>query len=167
MQSKTHINKGLYIAAILIVFNVITHFTKTLYAEWTIFVFASIIILGVATSVYLYQNSIENAEKFSTLFAYGFKVAAVVTCIYFLYVLLEINFIFPEYINEKLGRSVTEMKQQGLIDEASFDANYQKGMLLGKKVETYKYIAGTIMSTLFLGVLGSVLGTVISKQKSN
>ena len=56
MQQKTHIQKGLLIAAILILFKVITHFTHTNFAEWTVFVFGLIILLGVLISVVLHKN---------------------------------------------------------------------------------------------------------------
>ena len=166
MQQKTHIQKGLLIAAILILFKVITHFTHTSFAEWTVFVFGLIILLGVLISVVLHKNENNSIGKFTELFSYGFKVTAVITCIYFLFIFLETKLFFPNYIHERLLRSIEQIKQSGIIDQKTFDENIEQSMELGKKVETYKYFAGSIMSILFLGVIGSLLGSVITKTKA-
>ncbi len=165
MQQKTHIQKGLVIAAILIIFKAITHFTHTVFAEWTVFVFGLIILLGVTFSVQLYQKENNLPYKFNELFSYGFKVTAVITSIYFIFIFLETKLLFPNYIQERLLRSIEQIKQSGIIDQKTFEENIEQSMALGKKVETYKYFAGSIMSILFLGVLGAVLGSVISKNK--
>ena len=146
MQQKTHIQKGLLIAAILILFKVITHFTHTSFAEWTVFVFGLIILLGVLISVVLHKNENNSIGKFTELFSYGFKVTAVITCIYFLFIFLETKLFFPNYIHERLLRSIEQIKQSGIIDQKTFDENIEQSMELGKKVETYKYFAGSIMS---------------------
>lgn len=166
MQQKTHIQKGLVIAAILIIFKAITHFTHTSFAEWTVFVFGLIIVLSVAISVQLYQKENNFDFKFTELFSYGFKVTAVIASIYFIFIFLETKLFFPDYINERLLKSIEQIKQSGLIDQKTFEENVEQSMALGKKVETYKYFAGTMMSILFLGVLGSVLGSVFSKTKA-
>jgi hypothetical protein len=164
MQEKTHIHKGLVIAAVLIIFKSITHFTNTVFAEWTVFVFGLIILLGVIISVQLFSK--ENNYKFNELFSYGFKVTAVITCIYFIFIFLETKLFFPNYIHERLLKSIEQLKQSGIIDQKTFEENIDQSMALGKKVETYKYFAGSIMSILFLGVLGAVIGSVISKNKA-
>lgn len=166
MQQKTHIQKGLLIAAILILFKVITHFTHTSFADWTVFVFGLIILLGVLISVVLHKNENNSIGKFTELFLYGFKVTAVITCIYFLFIFLETKLFFPNYIHERLLRSLEQIRQSGIIDQKTFDENIVQSMELGKKVETYKYFAGSIMSILFLGVIGSLLGSVITKTKA-
>lgn len=166
MQQKTHIQKGLVIAAILIIFKAITHFTHTSFAEWTVFVFGLIIVLSVAISVQLYKKENNIDFKFTELFSYGFKVTAVIASIYFIFIFLETKLFFPDYINERLLKSIEQIKQSGLIDQKTFEENVEQSMALGKKVETYKYFAGTMMSILFLGVLGSVLGSVFSKTKA-
>ncbi len=166
MQQKTHIQKGLVIAAILIIFKAITHFTHTVFAEWTVFIFGLIILLGVTISVQLYQKQPNVQFKFTELFSYGFKVTAVVTCIYFIFIFLETKLFFPNYIHERLLKSIEQIKQSGIIDQKTFEENINQSMALGKKVETYKYFAGSIMSILFLGLLGAVLGSVISKTKA-
>ncbi len=166
MQQKTHIQKGLVIAAILIIFKTITHFTHTVFAEWSVFIFGLIILLGVTIAVQLFQKETNIQFKFTELFTYGFKVTAVITCIYFIFIFLETKLFFPDYIHERLLKSIEQIKQSGIIDQKTFEENIDQSMALGKKVETYKYFAGSIMITLFLGVIGSALGSVIAKSKA-
>lgn len=167
MQQKTHIQKGLTIAALLIVFKSITHFTQTVFAEWPVFIFGLLILLGVLISVVMLKKKQPTLQKFSELFSYGFKVTAVITCIYFIFMLMETKVFFPDYIHQKLLASIEQLKQSGTIEPKLFEENLDQALVLGKKVESYKYFAGSIMSILFLGVLGSLLGTVVTKSKSS
>ncbi|MFY7964786.1 MAG: DUF4199 domain-containing protein [Chitinophagaceae bacterium] len=166
MQNKSHINKGLTIAAVLICFNIITQFTKNNFNEWTTFVFAAIIIIGVAVSVFLLAKSDDNNLKFAQLFGYGFKTGAVIACVYFIYTILAVYIFFPDFVNEKLKHSIEEAKRQGAMDDKTVKANLEALNGLGKKVAIYMHIAGTIMGTLFLGIIGSLIGTVTTNRAS-
>ena len=167
MQQKTHIQKGLAITAFLIIFKSITHFTQTVFEEWTVFIFGLIILIGVFISIMKLKKEQPSIYKFSEMFSYGFKVTAVITCIYFIFMLLETKLFFPNYIHQRLLASIEQLKQTGTIEPKLFEDNLDQALVMGKKVETYKYFAGNIMSILFLGILGSVLGTVVTKSKSN
>ncbi len=162
MQQKTHIQKGLVIAAILIIFKAITHFTHTVFAEWTVFIFGLIILLGVLISVVLHKNENNSIGKFTELFSYGFKVTAVVTCIYFIFIFLETKLFFPNYIHEKFYLRIENMQNNFKIESLNLNNNLVDAI----DKETKIYFAGTIMSILFLGVLGAILGSVISKTKA-
>lgn len=162
MQQKTHIQKGLLIAAILILFKVITHFTHTSFAEWTVFVFGLIILLGVLISVVLHKNENNSIGKFTELFSYGFKVTAVITCIYFLFIFLETKLFFPNYIQQKFDLRIENMQNNFKIESL----NLNKNLVDAIDKETKIYFSGTIMSILFLGVIGSLLGSVITKTKA-
>ena len=164
MQTKTHITKGLYIAAALIILKSVTHFTKSALAEWTVFPYAAIILIGIIVSVFLYNKENSESKKFGTLFTYGFKTTAVVACIYFVFMFLETKLFFPNYIHEKLLASIESLKQIGIIENNN---QIEPNLKIGNQVETYKYFAGSLMSILSLGVIGAVLGSVVSKQKNN
>lgn len=164
MQNKSHIKKGLTVAAILIIFNIITQFTKTNFDEWTTFVFAAIIILGVVLSTYLHSKESSESLSFSTLFGYGFKTAAVVACIYFVYTILAVYIFFPGFVEEKLKRGIEEAKKQGAFDEFKMKQNAQAIEGIGKKIIIYTHLAGSIMGTLLLGVIGSLIGAVVANK---
>lgn len=160
MQTKTHINKGITVAVAAIIFNATSHFNQSIFEEWTIFGFAAIIIVGVAVSIFLYGKEIENKANFSSLFSYGFKTAAVATCIYFIYTLLALNLFFPDFIAQKFNKGLAEAKKLGTIDEKLMKENMEMGIKMGKKILFYTHIAGSVMGTLFLGVIGSLIGAV-------
>ena len=117
MQNKSHVNKGLIIAAVLICFNAITHFTKTNFDEWATLAFAAIIIVCLIVSIVFYNKELNNNATFGTLFSYGFKIAAVVACIYFIYNLLAVYFFFPHFIEDSLNREILELKKTNKFDE--------------------------------------------------
>ena len=168
MQNKPHIKKGLTIAAILIIFNIITQFTKTSFDEWTTFVFAAIIVIGVAVSIFLYRKEIAEDSSFGTLFTYGFKTAAVVACVYFIYTILAVYIFFPGFVDEKLKRGIEEVKSQGAFDEKIMKEKLQElNSGLGRKVAIYIHLAGTIMASLFLGIIGSLIGAGTAPKKYN
>ena len=162
MQQKTHIQKGLVIAAILIIFKAITHFTHTSFAEWTVFVFGLIIVLSVAISVQLYKKENNFDFKFTELFSYGFKVTAVIASIYFIFIFLETKLFFPNYIQQKFDLRIETMQNNFKIESL----NLNKNLVDAIDKETKIYFSGTIISILFLGVLGAVLGSVFSKTKA-
>jgi len=166
MQNKSHIKKGLTVAAILIIFNIITQFTKTNFDEWTTFVFAAIIVIGVALSNFLYGKESNENLTFSTLFGYGFKTAAVIACIYFVYTILAVYVFFPGFVEEKLRRGIEEAKKQGAFDQKNMKENPQALEGIGRKVIVYTHFAGSIMGTLFLGVIGSLVGAVTANKKT-
>ena len=165
MQTKTHINKGLTIAASAIIFNATSHFNKSIFEEWTTFGFAAIIIIGVIVSIFLYGKELENKANFSMLFSYGFKTAAVATCIYFAYTILALNLFFPDFITQKFNRGIEDAKKQGILDQKSMNENIEMAAKMGKKILFYTYIAGSVMGNLLLGVIGSLSGAVGVNKK--
>jgi hypothetical protein len=166
MQNKSHIKKGLTIAAVLILFNIITQFTKTNFDEWTTFVFGAVIVIGVALSTFLYKKESDESLGFGSLFTYGFKTAAVVACVYFIYTILAVYIFFPGFVEEKLKRGIEEAKQQGAFDDKNMKENAQALEGLGRKIIVYTHLAGSIMGTLFLGVIGSLVGAGTAKKNS-
>ena len=165
MQTKTHINKGIIIAFAAIIFNATSHFNKSIFEEWTTFGFAAIIIVGVAIAVFLFGKEVDNKVNFGNSFSYGFKTAAVATCIYFIYTLLALNLFFPDFIAQKFNRQLEEAKRLGAFDEKTMNENLEMGVKMGKKIMFYTNIAGSVMGTLFLGIIGSLIGAVgVSKK---
>ena len=164
MQEKliSHIFKGCFIAIIYIVFNTIIDVAKLHNAQWTDFVTWLIIVGGTATSVYLYSKNNKELHPFGALFTHGFKTTAVATCLIFIYVLLMVYIINPEVITEKVNALVQAKRKQGAIDESKLQENIESAY----KIFRLMQLAGTVMLTLVLGVIGSVIGAVISPKKT-
>lgn len=164
MQPSSHINKGLIIAAVLIIFNAVTQFTKTVFDDWTNYIFVLIILIGVVISVLNFSRENNQTPGFSVLFAHGFKTTAVIACIYFIYAILAANFFFPNFIEEKFAKGLEEAKKQGALNDIDLKNRTQDAEKLAKKVIKYGYIAGSLMATLFFGVIGSIIGSVAAKK---
>jgi hypothetical protein len=84
--------------------------------------------------------------------------------VYFIYTLFALYLFFPGFIEEKFNKGIEEAKKQGAFDEKASKENMEMGMTIGKKIVTYTYIAGTLMGTLFLGVIAAAIGSVITKK---
>ena len=162
MQQKSHINKGLIIAAVLICFDAITHITKINFNEWTTFAFAAIIIIGLIISIYNYNKELNGHTSFGILFTHGFKTAAVVACVFFIYNLLAVYIFFPDLVQELFNNDISELKKHGTLDEKLLKENMEMAL----KITKYKHFALTLISTLFLGIIGSVVGAVAMQKKS-
>ena len=82
-QQKTHIRKGLIIALILVVLDIILQLTHQKLQAWILYVNSGILLTGIVIAVQLRNGEPEEMVKFSNLFSYGFKVSVVTVCIYF------------------------------------------------------------------------------------
>ena len=164
MQEKliSHIFKGCCIAIAYIIFNIIIDFAKLHNAQWTDFVAWLILLGGAAISVYLYSKNNKELYLFGALFTHGFKTTAVATCLIFIYVLLMVYIINPSAITEKVNALVQAKRKQGAIDESKLQENIESAY----KIFRLMQLAGTVMLTLVLGVIGSAIGAVISPKKT-
>jgi Protein of unknown function (DUF4199) len=164
LQTKliSHIFKGCFIAVIYIIFNFIIDIAKLHNATWTDFAAWIIIVGGALTSVHFFDKLSTDNQTFSTLFSHGFKTTAVATCLIFIYVLLMVYIINPNIITEKVMALVEQSKKNGnAIDEKILQQNIANATKIMKLMQT----AGTVMLTLFLGIIGSLLGAVSTPKK--
>ena len=159
MQNKSHIQKGFAIACVFIIFNVFRHISKTYFDEWTSFVSWGIVVVGVLASILFYNKQINQNSSFSSLFGYGFKTAAVATCLVIVYTTLAVYFVFPNFTNELLQQTMEQAKKAGANSVIAQDQAE-----MAKKVVKISFISMTLMGTLFLGVIGSLLGAVAAKK---
>ena len=80
--------KGVVIGLILVIFALITYFLDIQTAGYLQFISYIILIAGVIWSVIIYGKQIDYNSTFGNYFAHGFKVAALVTCIMIIYVII-------------------------------------------------------------------------------
>ena len=161
MQNKSNIKKGFFIAVLYIVFNSIIDIAKMHHLQWVDLVAWFIIIVGVVVSVHLFAKSQGFTEPFASLFSYGFKTTAVATCLIFIYVLLMVYVISPNIFIEKANvLAALAKKNQGAIDEIKLKANTENAIKILKLMQ----IAISVILTLFLGLIGSVIGAVATKK---
>ena len=157
----SHIKKGLLIAAVIIVFNVIAQIAYFVISPWfnytTILVFIILIVIAV-----LHFKKQANETAFGVLLTHGFKTAAVATCIIFLYAVIAYYFVFPGYIDELLQKGIEQAKAQGKSLK-----EIESEMSIARKVLINSLLSGTVMLHLITGVLGALAGAGIGSRLKN
>jgi hypothetical protein len=129
-------------------------------ANWFIWVRLAIFVAGVAGSVVYYGSQMRGNVNFSMLLVHGLKLTAVVTCIYFVYSLLEINVFFPGYLDEVVKQGLAEAAKNGQINQEKVAEN----MGQARKVAAVMLMAGVVMGTMIMGLLASLAGSVLTKK---
>ena len=156
-RQKTHVKKGLIIAAVLIILDIVFQLIHQQPEQWVFFVNSAILVAGVIVSIQI--EAAESAEKkeFSSLFGYGFQVAVVTACILFVYTILSVYLVFPDSV---LSIYNERIKQAQKLPQFSLEqANSQKDMAL--KVIRISLISSVVMINLAVGIAGSLFGTII------
>ncbi|MCX6208789.1 MAG: DUF4199 domain-containing protein [Bacteroidetes bacterium] len=165
MEKKitSHIQKGCIVAITYILFNTVITFAKLTNAQWTDFVAWFIIIVGTLLSVHLFGKQHQNNQHFGSLFSHGFKTAAVATCFIFIYILIKV-YLFDKQCIFDFAVSMAK-SQDAKVNEKIFLTNLQS------KPENIRrfsllYISMKIMSILFLGMIGSLVGAVATPKQN-
>ncbi len=164
MEQKitSHIRKGLFIALILIIVNVVGQLTKLIYEDWYRCIGTAIYIISIITSTIYFSTQNNQNVNFGILFTHSFKATAVITCILFLYTLISVYILFPGQIDHFVQLGVEEAKKQGKTA-----VEMQEGMVIARKVLVISFLAGGLMINLITGALGALLGAAIAKKNPN
>lgn len=157
IQSKAHINKGLIIAALLIIVDIVIQLIHQKFALWVFTLNTVLLALGIIISIVINTRTTDDTINFSNLFGYGFKVAVVAVCIYFLYTVLSVYVIFPRYVTEVYEQKLTASKN---VAGFSVDqAKEQKEMAI--KVISNTILSGVVMINLAIGIAASLVGAIV------
>ena len=163
MEKKpvSNIVKGLIIAAILIVLDLLgaTSFLKS--ASWFVFVPTIALVLLCALNVIHYCSELKGNVKFGDAFAFGFKTAAIVALVMVLYTFISLKYVHPEFKEKAYQEALTGYQQQPNImpDEAKTQArNYADNF-------TMISVSRALMSTLIVSAVGSAIGAALAKRK--
>ena len=164
MEQKitSHIRKGLFIALMLIIVNVVGQLTKLIYEDWYRWIGTAIYIISIITSTIYFSTQNNQNVNFGILFTHSFKTTAVITCILFVYTLISVYFLFPGQIDHFVQLGVEEAKKQGKTA-----AEMQEGIVIARKVLVISFLAGGLMINLITGALGALLGAAIAKKNPN
>ncbi len=163
METKvtTHITKGVIIALILIVLDLIGHLTGILFEDWFRY---SILVLAVGLFIWppvQYGKELNNNVTFGNLFAHGFKTAAVFTCITFVYTLLVIYVLFPDFVDQLIQKQFEKAAASG----KTMPTPSAEGMQMARKITNIIMLAGAVIGNLLVGAIGALIGAAITKKK--
>jgi hypothetical protein len=156
----SHIFKGLVLAAVLIVYALTAEITHASQKEWFLGVWILIFAVGVIWGVVSYGAQMQGNVNFSTLMVHGLKLTAVVTCMYFIFSLLEMYVFFPHALDEIVKQGFAEAAKAGTIDQEKFAAHKDEA----RKVVAVMRLAGVVMGTMVAGLLASLVGCALAKK---
>ncbi|MES2776151.1 MAG: DUF4199 domain-containing protein [Bacteroidota bacterium] len=156
--------KGLIIAAAVIAFAVVTAIMgveKSKNFGWVQYV---LIIGGIVWACINYGNQMEGNVTFGNVFAHGFKVTAVLTCIFILYMVLALTVLFPEIKEQSLAIMRAEMAKQ----PNKGDTEQMEKIVAGVSKYFVVITAGSTMIVfLIMGCVASLAGAVVAKKNPN
>jgi uncharacterized membrane protein YciS (DUF1049 family) len=160
-KSSDYLGKGLMLALVLIVVDLIGGFAHLRFESW--FKWISTIIAMVAIIVFCIQFGARQADgvTFGKVFGYGFKISLIVSALMVVYSLLSMYVIFPELIDQILTKTRTDLQAAGKLTDDQIDT--QVAM-------TKKFMQPGILSififlaTLFFNTIASLLGAAFTKK---
>lgn len=155
--------KGVIITVAIIAFAVITALMgieKSKSLGWIQYV---LIIGGIIWACVSFSSQMESNVTFGNVFAHGFKVTAVVTSLFIVYMALALTFIFPEVKDQAINVMRTEMAKQPNYNEAQAD----KIVGITQKYFVLFTAGGTLVLFLILGAIASLIGAVVAKKNPN
>ena len=162
MEQKitTHIVKGILISLMLIVLDLVSQFADFKFEQWFGWTSFAITIGLLIWATVTYGKEMNNNVTFGNLFAHGFKTTAVVTCIVFVYTILSVYIIFPNYIDQLIQKGMEEAAKSG----QQMPETTGEGMEMAKKITTLIVLAGVVLGELVIGSIGALIGAAIAKK---
>lgn len=159
MEKKvSHITAGLVIAGLLIVYSMILTFMDLSGNRTLGFMSLLILLGGLIFFVMQYGKSVDHSATFGQLFNFGFKATAVATIIVIVFQVV-FFLIFPEYRDKMEEISREQMYKQGLND-----AQVDQALDFTRRFFWPFLIAGTLVSNLLVGAIGSLIGAAMTKK---
>jgi len=155
----TSTTKGLVIALILIVIALVTYFLDYNTSSTLQYVSYAIFIAGVIWSVNLYGKQIDHNSTFGNYFAHGFKVAALVTAIMIIYLIIFVN-LFPDIKDKGMEAVRKSMEAKGKMNSEQIT----QALTFTKKFFMVIIISSTLIGYLVFGAIASVIGAGITKK---
>ena len=155
-------SKGITIALILIVISLATYFMGMSENTSLAWVGYAIFVLGIIISVNIYGKQIDYNSKFGNYFTHGFKIAALVTSIMVIFIVV-FMFAFPEVKENALEAARQTMDKQGTLS----DDQKQKALEITSKFFMVLTIGGSLLGYMFFGTLAALVGAAITKKQAD
>jgi Protein of unknown function (DUF4199) len=160
-KSSDVMSKAILLTLILIVIDLIGGFAHLRFEGW--FRWISTIVMAIAIIVFCIQFGKQQVEgvTYGKVFGYGFKIALLVSVFVVVYSLISINFIFPEYIDQVLLKTRTDLQAKGGMSDEQID----QAVSMTKKFMTPVPMSIFIfLATLFFGTIAALLGAAFAKK---
>jgi len=160
----TSVAKGALIGFVLVAFSLVVQLTMNMQDAqkigWISFV---ILFAGIIGSCVHYAKQMEGAVTFGSVFAYGFKVTALVTLITTIFTYLSVKFIFPEMEDKTIEAAQQQMASQGKMTEEQIE----QALGMTRKYFAVFVVGGSLIMYIFLGAIASLIGAAVAKKDPN
>jgi hypothetical protein len=159
--SSDFIGKAILLSLVLIIVDLIGGFAHLRFESW--FRWISTIILIILLIIFCIQFGKQQTDgvTFGKVFGYGFKISLLVSIFMVAYTLISINLIFPEFIDQVLVKTRTDLQAKGGMTDEQID---QAVSMTKKFMQPIPIIIFTFLATLFFGTIGSLLGAAFTKK---
>lgn len=155
----TSTTKGIVISLILVVIALITYFLNLETTSALQYISYIVFIAGIIWSVNMYGKQIDHVSTFGNYFAHGFKVAAVVTAIMILYVVIFVN-LFPDMKQKGIDAARKSMEAKGQLSPDQIS----QALEFTRKFFLVFIIGGTLIGYLVFGAIAALIGAGITKR---
>ncbi|HYC27643.1 MAG TPA: DUF4199 domain-containing protein [Chitinophagaceae bacterium] len=167
MENKTvtsHITKGIAIALILIVIDLVALFTDLKTQSWYGWINLGLMLIAFIWACISFANQMNNAVTFGNVFVHGFKTSAVVACFLFIYSLLFVYVIAPEFVTNMIDKQWDEAERTGKLPSSMSSDDVEHAKEIGKKFGKMFVLAGSLLGPIIVGAIGSLLGAAFAKK---
>jgi predicted membrane protein len=158
----THTTAGLLIAALIIIYAIITQFLGLTQQKGLSLLQYVIIIGGLIFFVNQYGKANNYTKSFGDLFAFGFKSTAVFTSIYIIFIII-FFLVFPDIKEKALETARQQMEQNGKLNDADVD----RAVEMARKFFWVGVVGGSLLFFIIIGAIGSLIGAGITKKRPN
>jgi len=162
MEKKvtSHITKGLVIALILFVLDIIAGFAHFKFATWWRWIPSIILLAAIIWACLNFAAQKNHDVTFGNIFGHGFKTSVVVACITIVFSLLSIFLIFPETKDVALEEARKQMEAKGTLSQDMIDQSLE----ITRKMFVPFAIIGVIVGSVIVGAIASLIGAAVPKK---
>jgi len=153
--------KAILLSLILIIVNLIGGFAHLLFENWFRWLPTIIMCVGIIVFCIQYGKETTKGVTFGKVFGYGFKISLVISILMILYSLLSIYVIFPEFIDQLLVKTRTDLEAKGGMTDDQID---QAVTMTKKFMQPLPLVLVTFFATLFFSTIASLLGAAFTKK---
>jgi len=154
--------KGIVIGLLLVILALVTYFLDIKVNGPLQWIGYAIFIGGIIWSVMSYGKQMSYNSTFGNYFAHGFKVAALVTAIMIIYIILLVV-LFPQFKEKAIDEARKSMQSKNNLTEEQITA----GLEMTKKFFMVFLVGGTLLGYLFFGAIASLIGAAVTKKEPN
>ena len=155
----TSTTKGIVISLILIVIALVSYFLNLNTSSALQYISYLVFVIGIIWSINVYGKQTDHNSTFGNYFAHGFKIAAIVTVIMIVYIVIFVM-LFPDIREKALETARNRMVAKGNLTQEQIT----QGLNITKKFFMVFIVAGTLLGYLIFGAIASLIGAGITKK---